>query len=298
MNLKIDKCMSVSYFIAMDLDQKLREYRIGEFTDDDVVHCAGLSVRGWRELIKFRLVRTIAEDNRGRGHVRLCDATVFKRAASIAAINQAGFSLQVAGWIAYFAPFHTILYEICDPDRRRERGASGPRTGFRVPPRLRRARAEWFDSSKPAQVRPSDDWWIKVYDRRFVGITYGRNDQPNIFGDLRDGGAQFVAWVPRHNKLRFMRSRIAKLAVEWAPSGERLADVAAEWEKPKWTEELRSFGCAWEQHPTGDPLRRAGEATIRNPLSTTTVNISFAIRRAIRRYLGIERIERKPENVG
>jgi hypothetical protein len=290
--------MSVFYLVAMDLDQKLRDYHIGEFTDDDVVRCTGLSVRGWRELIKFRLVRTITEDIRGRGHVRLCDATVFKRAASIAAINQAGFSLQVAGWIAYFAPFHTILYEICDPDRGRERGASGTRTGFGVPSRVRKARAGWFDPSKPAQVRPSDDWWIKVYDRRFVGITYGRNDQPNIFGDLRDGCARFVAWVPRHNKTQFMRSRIAKLAMEWAPSSERLADVVAEWEKPtKSTRELRRLGCEYEEHAADDPLRRTGEATVRNPLSITAVNISFAVRRAIRRYLGIERIEPKSENV-
>ncbi len=158
----------------MDTDQKLHDYRIGEFTDDDVVRCTGLSVRGWRELIKFRLVRTITENIRGRGHVRLCDAMVFKRAATIAAINRAGFSLQVAGWIAYFAPFHTTLYEICDPGR--GMGTSGTRTGLGVPPRLRRARAEWFDPSTPAQVRSNDDWWIKVYDRRFVGITYCRND--------------------------------------------------------------------------------------------------------------------------
>jgi hypothetical protein len=284
--------MFVFYRIAMDLDQKLRDYHIGEFTDDDVVRCTGLSVRGWRELIKFRLVRTITENIRGRGHIRLCDSTVFKRAATIAAINQAGFSLQVAGWIAYFAPFHTTLYEICNPDRGRERGASGTRTGFEVPSRLRRARAEWFDPSKPAQVRPSDDWWIKVYDRRFVGITYGCNDQPNIFGDLRDGCARFVAWEPRHNKTQFMRSRIAKLAMEWAPSGERLADVVADWEKlTKSTRDLRRLGYEREKHPANDPLRRAAEATVRNPLSITTIDISFAIRKAIRRYLGIEEVD-------
>jgi hypothetical protein len=293
---KIDKHVSVFYSIAMDLEHRLRDYHVGEFTDEDVVYGTGLSARGLRELIKFRLVRTITEDIRGRSHIRLCDATVFKRAAMIAAINQAGFSLQVAGRIAYFAPFHTILYEICDPNRGREQGTSA-RAGLAVSPRLRRARAEWFDPRKPAQVRPSDDWWIKVYDRRFVGITYGRDDQPNIFGDLRDGCARFVAWLPCHNKTQFTQSRIAKLAIEWAPSGERLPDVVAELEKPtKSTKELRSLGYEYERLSADDPLRRAAEATVRNPLSTTTVNISFAIRRAIRCYLGIEQIEPTPKS--
>jgi hypothetical protein len=272
----------------MRLDARLREYALERFTDLDVVRCTGLSARGWRQLLKFRLVRTIDENTRGRGHVRLCEAIAFKRAAVISAINQAGLSLQVAGWIAYFAPFHTVLYEICDPNPTREQGTSA-RAGLGVPPRLRRARAEWFDPSKPAHVKPSNDWWIKIYDRRFVGIAYSRNDQPNIFGDLRDGCARFVAWVPHHNKTQFTQSRIAKLAIEWAPSGERLPDVVAEWEKPtKSTKELRSLGYEYEKHPADDPLRRAAEATVRNPLSTTTINISFAIKRAIRRYLGIE----------
>ncbi len=95
-----------------------------------------------------------------------------------------------------------------------------------------------------------------------------------------------------------MRSTVAKLAMAWAPSGERLPQVVSEWEEPtKWTGELKTLGYEYEKLPADDPLRRAAEATVHNPLSTTTINISFAIRRAIRRYLGIERIERKSENV-
>ena len=76
--------------------------------------CTGLSVRAWRELIKIGAVRTITED-RGRGHVRLCDATTLKRAAVIAALNRAGFSLAVSGRIAYFLPIDELLYAIWDP---------------------------------------------------------------------------------------------------------------------------------------------------------------------------------------
>jgi hypothetical protein len=82
----------------MTFDDALRRYRKDRFTDLDVTRCTGLSVRAWRELIKLRAVRTVTE-NRGRGRVRLCDATVFKRAAAIAALNRAGFSLAVSGRI-------------------------------------------------------------------------------------------------------------------------------------------------------------------------------------------------------
>ena len=100
----------------MDLDDALRRYGQNCFTDDDVSRGTGLSVRAWRELIKVGAVRTVTE-RRGPGRVRLCEANVFKRAAVIAALNQTGLSLAVSGRIAYFVPFHTVLYEICDPGR-------------------------------------------------------------------------------------------------------------------------------------------------------------------------------------
>ena len=80
----------------MNFDDALSNYRKGTFTDHDVTRSTDLSVRAWRELIKTRAVHTIT-DNRGPGRVRLCDATVFKRAAAIAALNRAGFSLAVSG---------------------------------------------------------------------------------------------------------------------------------------------------------------------------------------------------------
>ena len=76
--------------------------------------CTGLSVRAWRELIKRGAVRTLTE-KRGRGRVRMCDATTFKRAALIAALNQAGLSLAMAGRIAYFLPLDVLLYAVWDP---------------------------------------------------------------------------------------------------------------------------------------------------------------------------------------
>ncbi|HEV2624875.1 MAG TPA: hypothetical protein VGV62_07115, partial [Xanthobacteraceae bacterium] len=96
-----------------DLDEALRRYREERFTDRDVTSCTGLSVRAWRELIKLKAVRT--EEGRGPGRVRICDRTNLKRSAVISALHQAGFSLAVAGPIALFLPYHTLLYEVCDP---------------------------------------------------------------------------------------------------------------------------------------------------------------------------------------
>ena len=162
---------------------------------------------------------------------------------------------------------------------------------------FRKANANWFNPAQPAKADPKTDWLVQIYDRRFVSVIYRPAEKPVVFGDLREEGAKFVAWVPHDAKSQFVRSAVAQLAMEWAPAGDRLPDVVSEWEEPtKWTKELRSLGYEYEKLPADDPLRRAAEATVRNPLSTTTVNISFAIRRAIRRYLGIERIEPAPKS--
>ena len=281
----------------MSFDERLRDYRIGRFTDSDIARCTGLSARGWRELIKFRVVRTITENDRGRGHVRLCDATVFKRTATIAALNGAGFSLAVAGRIAFFLPFHTALFDICDAGKVLLKGTTDAGTHRANPLHLRKANTRWFNPKQPAKTDPKTDWLVQIHDRRFVCIIYQPARRPVVFGDLREEGAKFVAWVPHNAKSQFVRSGVGKLAMEWAPAGDRYPDVVLEWEKPtKSTKELRSLGYEYERLSADDPLRRAAEATVHNPLSTTTINISFAIRRAIRRYLGIERIEPAPKS--
>ena len=44
-----------------------------------------------------------------------------------------------------------------------------------------------------------------------------------------------------------------------------------------------------EDHASDDdPLKRMGYATAQRPIFTTTINITLAIRLALRRYLGIE----------
>src|SRR3954470_22180253 len=100
--------------MLLALDDRLHRYASGLFTDQDVTSCTGLSVRSWRELIKMGAVRT-ATEKRGRGRVRCCDATTFKRAALIAVLNRTGLSLSVAGRVGYLLPLDTMLYSLCDP---------------------------------------------------------------------------------------------------------------------------------------------------------------------------------------
>jgi hypothetical protein len=270
----------------MNFDDYLRRYRNGAFTDDDVTRCTGLSTRAWRELIKMRAVRTITAD-RGRGHVRLCDATVLKRAAVIAALNQAGFSLPVSGRIAYFLPYHTLLYAVCDPCKilLHDSAEAEPTTG--LPPRVEHPIADWFDPDKPAQADPDVDWLIEIYDRRFAGVV-SPPKEPTIFGDLRNEGTSFVAWFPLRRQDQRMGSAIEKLATELLPH--RFADFVADWEDPrKWRKELRLLDYKLEKHDRhDDPLCIAAEASACSPIIRTTINLTLAIRKALRRYLGIE----------
>ena len=139
----------------MSFDDALRRYQKGLFGDQDVTTCTGLSVRAWRELIKVGAVYTITEI-RGRGRVRLCDETTFKRTAIIAALNRAGLSLAMAGRLAYFLPVDVLLYAVCDPSTilLDISGKVNPETG--LPPRLARPKTDWFDPDKPAKCRPRE----------------------------------------------------------------------------------------------------------------------------------------------
>ena len=179
------------------------------------------------------------------------------------------------------SPFHTALYELCDPILLRRAGAGELRT-----------KVHWFDPNRPAQAEPESDWWVEIYDGRFVGITYGPKHAPVIFGDLRDDGAHFVGWVPLHRKNQFVGCAIEKLAREFGR--EKLAEAVAAWEDPtRWPHELRDLGYRYEQHGEDDPLRTTAAATVKSPLFTTNINISLAIRKALRRYLRIEPAERR-----
>ena len=281
-----------------DLDDALRRYRQDRFTDRDVTSCTGLSVRAWRELIKLKAVRT--EEARGAGRVRICDRTNLKRSAVISALHQAGFSLAVAGPIAFFLPYHTILYEVCDPITILLRHSTeiDPETG--LAPQVRRPMVDWFDPLEPATTDADVDWLIEIFDGRFVGVRYDTGkDAVTIFGDLREQATRFVAWLPFPRHDQFAGGAIARIAQELC--GDSLISFVAEWEDPsKWTKKLikglRRFGYQLERHEgKTDPLCIAAEAAVHSPVFKTTINPTLAIRKALRRYLGIEPLLTKPE---
>jgi hypothetical protein len=215
---------------------------------------------------------------------------VFKRAAVIGVLNRAGFSLAVSGHIAYSLPFHNLLYEICDPWAILLQRSAGldPQTG--LPPRVKRPKADWFTADRPAEAEPESDWLVKIYERRFVGAIYSAKEGPTIFGDLRKDGASFVAWCPLRRRAYPMGRVIDAFIRQLPPT---TVEAVAEWENPtKWTKELKDLGYEYEKHDEDhDPLCIAAEASIRSPLFTTTINVTLPIRKALRRYLGIEPAE-------
>jgi hypothetical protein len=275
--------------LRMSLDDALRRYRQGLFTDEDVTDCTGLSVRGLRELIKIGAVRTIT-GRRGRGRVRLCDPITLKRAAVIAALNQAGFSLAMSGRIAYYLPLDALLYTIFDPCTilLRDSAEVDPETG--LPPRREHPKTNWFDPDKPARADPENDWLIEIYEDRFVAIVHGAKEEPWIVGDLRNEGTSFVSWFPFHRQNQVVGSADEESAEKLLPR--KIGDFIAKWEHPIWWSEQLDPGFLdyrFEDHGgDGDPLSIVAEATARSPLFKVTINITLAIRKALRRYLGIE----------
>lgn len=276
----------------MHFDEALRRYRHGLFTDGDVTHCTGLSVRGWRELIKLGAVRT-ATVGRGPGRVRLCDTTTFKRAAVIAAIHSAGLSLPTAGRVAYFLPLEELLFAVWDPFTILFMHAADEDPATGLPPRRKTPTADWFDPNKPAKVDPANDWFIEIYEARFIAANYkfpGKPDEQFIYADLRNEGRTFVAWLPFQEK-RPVFDLTLKTFVD---------TFAAKWDQPNvWSDRLdRNFlNYQFEDHAAeDDPLRIAAKATANSPLFQTTINVTLAIRKALRRYLNIEPTESNFEN--
>jgi hypothetical protein len=273
-----------------DFDVALRRYRGNRFVDRDITRCTGMSLRAWREAIKRKAVRTV-QSGRGRGRVRVCDATNLKRAAVISALNQTGLSLDVAGQIALFVPFHTLLYTICDPlvilcQRSAE---IDPRTG--LPPRMERPVVNWFDLLTPASADAETDWAIEIFENRFVGVRYD-SEAVIIFGDLRQQARCFVAWLPFPRRDQFANSAISRIAQSLV-SNDLLGYVAENEDPTRWTKktinDLHRSGYRLEHHGDQfDSLRVAAAAAVRSPVFQTTINISLAIRKALRRYLGIE----------
>ncbi|MBR0938864.1 hypothetical protein [Bradyrhizobium jicamae] len=260
-----------------DFDEALQRYRRGVFTDADVTACAGLSGRSIRQLLKVGAVQTVSGE-RGAGHIRKFDSKTLKRLVLVSALNRAGLSLTLAGQMAYLLPDDDHLYEQCDPinvlfDTTQR---VDPRSG--LPPRLAKPRFDWFDPDKPGTTDPENDRRLAIYDGRFVALLQpGR--EPLIYGDLRKGGTEFVSWWP-------FRSHTSAIFLSTD------ADVGPKWEDPLIPANRinpRFLNYREERHDgDDDPLMLAARAAAERPVFTTNINLSLALRLALRCYLGLE----------
>ena len=207
----------------------------------------------------------------------------------------------MAGQIAFFLPYHTLLYAVCDPVTILFHYSTEINSESGLPPRIERPTVDWFDPLRPAKAEAEVDWLIEIFDGRFVGVRYDAGkDVVTIFGDLREQATQFAAWLPFPRRDQFAGGAIEQIAQELRGNG--LINFVAEWEDPtRWTKklikELHRFGYRFEHHEgRTDPLRMTAEAAVRSPVFKTTINPTLAIRKALRRYLGIEPVPTKSRN--
>jgi hypothetical protein len=268
--------------------EALRHYCTGAFTDDDIIRCTGMKRRGLRELIKVRAVRTITEGS-GRGRVRLYGPTTLKRVAGIAALNQAGFSLETAGRISALPPLRALLYGVHDPRTviMDLLGPVDPATG--LPHLLKKPLADWFDPNKPATADPQNDFAIEIYDGRFVALNHAALGEPMIYGELRDEGTRYVAWLPFPGQDQLIPRAANEIRRILPPHN--IDDYFAKWNAFELPDQIDPRFLKFEpekHHTKDDPLCIAAEATVRSSVFKTSVNLTLAIRKTLRRYLGID----------
>jgi hypothetical protein len=258
-------------------EQAFARYQRNEFTDADVTACTGLSARSIRQLIKVGAVRTLSEE-RGAGHIRKFDATTFKRLALASAIHGAGLSLTLAGQLAFLLPGDRQFYAHYDPinvlfDTRLSVDSPGE-----LPPHLETPWFDWFEPDKPAAADPKNDRLLEICDGRFVALAFKGRGEPLFYGDLRNDGTQFVSWWA------FQSHTSAVFSTD--------ADVAPKWEDPLSRAnriDPKFLDYRYEPHDDEtDPLMREARASAQRPVFKTSINLSLALRLALRRYLGIE----------
>jgi hypothetical protein len=94
--------------------------------------------------------------------------------------------------------------------------------------------------------------------------------------------------LPFLRRDQFAGGTIERLAQE--VRGASFVKFIADYEDPsKWLKELRRMGYHFENHDgVADALCVAAESAVRSPIVRTTVNVTLVVRKAVRRYLGIE----------
>ena len=118
--------------------------------------------------------------------------------------------------------------------------------------------------------------------RRRALQSYRCRRQRFIYADLRDDGTKLVLWLPFHETRPVfnvpLKQFVDVFAAKWAQSS-------------AWSDRLPSkfLDYHFEDHSADDdPLRLRAEATARDATFTITINLTSAVRKALRRYLGLD----------
>ncbi len=139
-------------------------------------------------------------------------------------------------------------------------------------------------STRASRLRPIQR--LTGWSRSTTDAIYNTEGEPLIFGDLREKGTKFVAWFPLHWRPQFNEAT-EEIVKELLPH--RFVEFVAEWENPlKSSAERHLIDYKVEKHTDRDRLHIAAEAAVRNPEFKTSINISLALRNALRRYLRID----------
>lgn len=270
----------------MSFKERILSYAAGAFSDEDVTHATGLSVRAWRELIKLGAVKTITE-GRGPGKVRLYDEGTLKRAAIIAALNDAGFSLAMSAKLAFFIPIDELFFTVFDPlvSLFKTWQPRDPDTGLW--PSVDQVKYHGYDKGKQPQATKFDQT-IAIYDGRFVGLVSGPKHM-FVYGELKEKGTRFVSWYPFHADFT-ITAATDEIKEKLLPY--EVGTPVPKWESPSPTSNRLDpdfLNYEFEEHDEeSDPLRQLAEFTARNPVFVSRINVTLAMVRAIRRYLHLD----------
>ena len=127
--------------------------------------------------------------------------------------------------------------------------------------------------------------FCEIYDGRFIGVDYRtprEEDLKFVYADVRDAGTTLVLWLPFH----------ARRPVFNLPLKQFVDSFAAKWEQPgAWSDRVNTkfLDYRHEDHSADDdPLRVLAEASAKTATFTISINLTLAVRKALRRYLALE----------
>jgi hypothetical protein len=220
------------------------------FTDEQLVEATGLHIDNVRKLVTWGAVSP-AKGGRGRGNIRYWYASTVRYVARVAALFDAGLSLQMAHTIN-FLQMLDVVYDFADPEILAMN--NGDTEG-------------WFDPTKPLSEADDLDLCIYVVNGRYVFSGTRDEDIPSPDAELMNSRTLYKTSTDFHRISEFNGNRLAK------------------WQRRDGSNFVNPDSLAWEYDPQ---LNYEGWLDhYHNPISIQRINLSFATRVAMRKLLGI-----------